>query len=207
MSWSMLREVLKLVCPPHPPTPRKHHRYATTELRCSLGRVEDISMSGVRVSGEGKSPVRRGMALELVVSDEEEHVKVPVRVAWVRRPRHGAYEIGLEFVGAKREQIEGVSRLACQASQRVREANRAGHSAQASVEIEDLYGILGVESAANDSEIRAAFRKLARECHPDHSTAPDAAAKFTLISKAYRVMKDPEMRRRYDAMRLKFKAA
>jgi hypothetical protein len=145
--------------------------------------------------------------VELTVTEEGERVKVPARVVWVRRPRRLEYQIGLEFAGATREQLDRISKLACRASGARRAGSEQRLDATASVEIEDLYAILGVRASANEDEIRQAFRKLAREYHPDHSSAPDASSRFTLLSKAYKVMRDPEMRRRYDVMRARFKAA
>ncbi|ALE72787.1 Chaperone protein DnaJ [Pseudonocardia sp. Ae168_Ps1] len=62
----------------------------------------------------------------------------------------------------------------------------------------DYYGILGVEHGADASEIKRAYRKLARELHPDVN--PDAAAqeRFREVSTAYEVLTDPEKRRIVD---------
>lgn len=66
------------------------------------------------------------------------------------------------------------------------------------VEYKDYYSILGVPRDADEKTIRSAFRKLAREYHPDVN--PDAAEKFKDINEAYEVLKDPEKRKLFDSL-------
>ncbi|GAB3218011.1 molecular chaperone DnaJ [Mycolicibacterium hippocampi] len=62
----------------------------------------------------------------------------------------------------------------------------------------DYYGLLGLSSGASDSEIKRAYRKLARELHPDVNPDEAAQARFKEISVAYEVLSDPEKRRIVD---------
>lgn len=62
----------------------------------------------------------------------------------------------------------------------------------------DYYGLLGVSRNAGDAEIKRAYRKLARELHPDVNPDEAAQAKFKEISVAYEVLSDPEKRRIVD---------
>jgi molecular chaperone DnaJ len=62
----------------------------------------------------------------------------------------------------------------------------------------DLYELLGVPRDADEATIKKAFRRLARELHPDVSTAPDAEARFREAAEAYEVLTNSETRALYD---------
>ncbi|HXF83466.1 MAG TPA: molecular chaperone DnaJ [bacterium] len=63
----------------------------------------------------------------------------------------------------------------------------------------DYYAILGVDRTASQEEIKQAFRRLAREHHPDvRKDDPQAAERFKEINEAYQVLSDPERRAQYD---------
>jgi molecular chaperone DnaJ len=62
----------------------------------------------------------------------------------------------------------------------------------------DYYELLGVSRTASDSDIKRAFRALARELHPDVSNASDAEQRFREVAEAYEVLSDPERRATYD---------
>src|ERR671914_269791 len=62
----------------------------------------------------------------------------------------------------------------------------------------DYYDVLGVARTASDAEIKRAFRRLARELHPDVSEDPNADERFKEVVEAYEVLSKSETRQLYD---------
>src|SRR3954465_69812 len=62
----------------------------------------------------------------------------------------------------------------------------------------DYFGLLGVTRDATDSDIKKAYRRLARDLHPDVNPEPGAKERFQEVSKAYQALTDPEKRRIVD---------
>ena len=64
---------------------------------------------------------------------------------------------------------------------------------------QDYYDLLGLQRGADDAAIKAAYRRLAKECHPDrHNGCPKQEARFKAVNEAYDVLKDPQKRAAYD---------
>ncbi|WP_222268607.1 molecular chaperone DnaJ [Modestobacter marinus] len=62
----------------------------------------------------------------------------------------------------------------------------------------DYYGVLGLAPGATDSEIKKAYRRLARDLHPDVNPDPGAKERFQQVSRAYEALTDPDKRRIVD---------
>lgn len=69
------------------------------------------------------------------------------------------------------------------------------------MEFKDYYDILGVKPDASEAEIKAAYRKLARQYHPDKNKEAGAEDKFKAVNEANEVLRDKEKRRAYDQVR------
>jgi curved DNA-binding protein len=74
------------------------------------------------------------------------------------------------------------------------------------VAYQDYYEALGVPRDASEQQIRSAYRKLAREHHPDVNKDPGAEDRFKQISEAYEVLRDEDKRERYDRLGADWKA-
>jgi curved DNA-binding protein len=75
------------------------------------------------------------------------------------------------------------------------------------VKYKDYYASLGVTRSATEKEIKSAYRKLARQYHPDANPGnKEAEEKFKELTEAYEVLKDPDKRRKYDMLGSNWKA-
>ncbi|TMD14603.1 MAG: J domain-containing protein [Chloroflexi bacterium] len=70
----------------------------------------------------------------------------------------------------------------------------------AAPEYKDYYATLGVARTATDKEIKSAYRRLARQLHPDVNNDPKATERFKLVNEAYEVLSDGRKRQKYDQM-------
>ncbi|KXG25435.1 chaperone protein dnaJ 11, chloroplastic [Sorghum bicolor] len=118
-------------------------------------------------------------------------ISAPLRVSAPKAAVGGGSFLfgGASYVDSKPSKIK--IRCAAAAAPAV---GRGGAAAAAAT----LYEVLGLRAGATGREIKAAYRRLARERHPDVAPAPGAAAEFVRLHDAYATLSDPDTRARYD---------
>lgn len=165
-------------------------------------------MTGLRARCRGRPALQAGDAMTLVIESDTQCIRVSGRAVWVRRVGLRTFEMGVHFLDVRPGIAAALSQLArygfipaggvAPAAEEAPAA--AARPITAVVEIEDLYAVFGVARDASDDAIRDTYHALARRYHPDVCTEPGAQERFTLISKAYSVLRDADRRRRYDEM-------
>jgi DnaJ-domain-containing protein 1 len=188
---------------------RRHDRYVSDLLDCSLGNVLDLSASGMRVGVRGRCPLSRGQVTTVTITAPQGSLTLQATVVRVVRRGFRTRELGLEFIGMKPRTAAALKSLAqfgfagggggiAGSFVGSREAGgmgggpRVGEAAMpkpARMKIDQAREALGVTAGASVAEIRAAYRKLARKYHPDARPGPEAAAKFIELAQAYRLLR------------------
>lgn len=194
MRWiknKLKRAKTEAAAPDRPRVSRTGKRYDTRLTDSVLGSVVDLSTEGARVVTRSEPAVRAGHVFEIAVACDGERVFVLSRVAWTRKIDKDLWNIGLHFFDADSRTRADLERLLDRCAS-------GREMLPTSVEVEDLYSVLGVPREATLEQIRAAYRRLARQFHPDHSPDEDSSRQFARISKSYMVLRDESLRRRYD---------
>ncbi len=181
---------------------RKHRRYESHVVMCELGEVKDISAGGMRIQCEGKPPLRLGRSANIKLSFVGGGIVVTVEAVWHKRRGLKQHEIGMQFIGVSEEMTKALDSLARFGFIGGAEQTVAGRRPQtritAAVELPDYYQVLGVQPNCTDEDIKAAYRQLSKEHHPDVSHEAEAVEKFAVIQDAYKILSDPAQRRSYD---------
>ncbi|MCE7974620.1 MAG: hypothetical protein DYG92_09925 [Leptolyngbya sp. PLA1] len=193
--------------------PRAGERFGVSGLSCPLGEVVDISASGMRVRFSGSAPLSKGATATIAVTNEGQSVRVTARVIWIRKGGLlRANELGLQWVNVRPGIAAALVQLGRFGFVSTQDATAAPDSppprpepassppVTARIEVEDLYAILGVPASATHEEIRRAFHTGAQLLHPDRNPSPEAAHRFAEISKAWKVLRDADLRERYDKL-------
>jgi hypothetical protein len=135
-------------------------------------------------------------------------------VVWIRRRGLKAFRLGMRFVNISRSLQAAVESLGkfgyidLEAAAKARQQKfgdpyRAaqGRAINASANLPDYYGILGISHEAAAQDIKRAYHTLARKHHPDVARTEADAATFLRITEAYEVLNDAAKRKSYDLRR------
>jgi hypothetical protein len=191
--------------------PRGAYRQKISGFMSQIGPLTDISSTGMRVKFDTGPKLSLHSVLNFHIQTDGTTFSVRGVVVWVRRK-----EAGIQFMDLSPEHAALIDYLARFARMpgpgeriaarhktsepRPRPTSAVPPPVKVAVEVEDLYAVLGVTPSADAETIKSAYRHLARQCHPDLSRKPEDAERFTLINKAFSVLRDPDLRRRYDQL-------
>lgn len=181
---------------------RNEVRMATKGLSCHAGNVLDMSGGGMRVVVPWKSAPRVGDPETYVFGEGPDEIRLMAIVRWVRPAGrlHKRAEVGVEFVGFSDSKRTALRRFAAtgDGSPVIEQQNIEAGNDRVRVEFPDLYKIFHLSPYASQEDIRRAYHKLAKELHPDRSDHPEAESKFAEVQKAYSILRDRELRGKYD---------
>jgi len=184
-------------------------RQSTDTLSCPLGDVLDISVTGVRIRCDAKPPFSIGAVTTIKFAFNGGKLAVSVQERWRKRKGlRGGHEIGLMFVNNSPNVMNAIESLVkfgflcpdAVAGERPRPKPKSKDKPKlrVSVDLPDYYAVLNVPPDADEQRVHTAYRKLARQYHPDANKDPGAPARFISICEAYKVLSDRDQRKSYD---------
>ncbi|MEM9881956.1 MAG: DnaJ domain-containing protein [Planctomycetota bacterium] len=191
--------------PQHGQDPRRRMpRHATDVVRCPLGEVVDLSGTGVRVAVRGRCPLKEGQSLNLPLQTPHGRMTLPSRVMWRKRTGLlGGCVLGLDFVGIKPNQsvvLATIARFGFVAASEVKSATGGATGGAGSVDkperieadlaMAPYFAKLALTPQASAEQVKDAYRKLARQYHPDVAPGPENQAKFVELREAYQLLSD-----------------
>ncbi|MEM1107382.1 MAG: DnaJ domain-containing protein [Planctomycetota bacterium] len=186
---------------------RRMPRHETDVVTCPLGDIMDLSGTGMRVGFKGRCAVKVGQTVPVKLKTPHGSVAVAARAIWRRRTGLlGGCQIGFHFDGLKPNQVVAlatIARFGFIAPDGVQTAgkdagNEANHGSQvgspamveANIVMAEYYEQLGLPTDATPQDVKNAYRKLARQYHPDVAPGEDNQRKFVELRQAYDLLND-----------------
>jgi hypothetical protein len=188
---------------------RNAERYETSSLPAfNFGEVVNLSATGMRIRRPGRPITTVGSVEKFVIAAGAAPLVLRGRVVWSRRSAllSRTHELGVQFLNVDKsmsDRLVHIGQFGFDAGDPAEANPDAKHNRRilASIEVEDLYEILGVSPETGPDDISRAYRLLVRRWHPDVCKEAGAGEQMVRISKAYRILRDHDLRRRYDEMR------
>lgn len=199
---------------PYDDPQRRMPRHSTDVVNCPVGKILDLSGSGMRVEVKGKCPLSVGQCIPLKLKTPNGSISVRARAVWRKRTGlFSNYQLGFQFEGITPGQTvalatiarfgfitsENVSAYSGKKPQGDAQQSDAGDrsqhkakplgsspaSVEASIVLSEYYQRLGVKPDATANEVKKAFHNLARKYHPDVAPGPENHKRFVEAREAY----------------------
>ena len=178
---------------------RRYPRFSTNVIACSLGDVVDLSAGGIRLRGRGKTPVCRGQIIPLTLKAHDSETVTKARVVHIRRVGLRTWEAGFAFVDLRPSLVNDIEHLG-KTGEIPHWTYIPPRMVRAEASLPDYYGALGLKQNAKLEDIRKSFHARAKKFHPDVNPDPSASSKFVRVIEAYKILRDPEKRKKYDLL-------
>ena len=179
---------------------RQSERFGSDLLTCPLGDVYDLSASGIRLRGKGRCKLAIGQAVAVTLQAPQGALTLPAKVVRIQRQGLRTYDVGLQFVGIKPGTARALKTLAefgfvtgrspaGSAGGGVAPSDpAAAKNAVLEAKLERARQLLKLAPDATAADLKLAYRKMAREYHPDVRPGPDANQIFADIAEAYQTL-------------------
>lgn len=175
---------------------RRYVRRGTETVTCGWGQVIDLSATGVRLRGEGRTPIKPDEVKPLTLIHGGRRMRLRTRLAWKKRVGLRGWEIGLAFMALSPGAIKLLGTLAeygfitDEARAEAARSNRRPAPTDPDEVYQPLYDHLGLQPGATLAELKTAFHRVARACHPDVCDDPAKHVTFQRASEAYHALSD-----------------
>lgn len=175
---------------------RRVMRVPVHAVRCSQGRVVDLSTRGMRLVVPVEEQPVEGQSQHYELPTDSGSVRLSGTVCWVRQSVLDARvaEVGIVFDPLEAPTRDALVRLAMNHGS----WTDADWEPSVRIEHENLYAVLGVDQDAGDDEIRRAYHALIKRWNPQLGDDPAAQTTLSAAHRAYAVLRNPDSRAVYD---------
>ena len=186
---------------------RESERFCSDLLTCPLGDVYDLSATGIRLRGKGRCKLSVGQAVAVTLQAPQGALTLQAKVVRIQRQGLRSYDVGMQFIGITAGTARALKTLAEFGFVSGRGPASSGPSARgtsgappqdttapknviANAKLEKARQLLKLGPTPTAAELKAAYRKMAREHHPDVRPGPEANQLFSDIAEAYQTLRN-----------------
>ena len=178
-------------------------RHQTDAVQCPLGSIADLSGTGMRVMIAGRCVFKVGQTLPIRLRTPQGSLAVAARIVWKKKVGlFRDYELGFHFDGLEPNQVvalAAIARFGFVAGNSLHARNESPSkeepaigdpsAVEAGLVLSEYYQRLGLANDATPSDIKAAYRRLARQYHPDIAPGPENQRRFVELREAYDLLR------------------